>query len=64
MTPDSCGTRSLEDAIEKAREAFAHDEMHRYFVYARNGMYHVATREDIDTKGKYAGYPTLFSTFQ
>jgi hypothetical protein len=64
MTLDSCGSPSLEDAIEEARQEFAHDKMHRYVVYDGNSMYHVATLEDIDIKDKYAGYPTLFSTFQ
>ena len=57
-------TQHLEGTIEKARACFADDKMHRYVVCDVTGVYRVATLEDVDMDGKYADYPTAFSTFQ
>jgi len=57
-------TKSLKDAIEKARVRFADDQMHRYVVVDTNGVYHIVTLEDVSIGGRYARYPTVFSTFQ
>lgn len=61
---DGNETKSLKDAIEKARVNFAGDQRHRYVVVDTDGVYHVATLEDVSISGRYAGYPTVFSTFQ
>jgi hypothetical protein len=64
MATDGNETKSLEDAIERARAEFANDKMHRYVVCDANGVYRVATLGDVALEGRYAGYPTAFSTFQ
>ncbi|MDY6950672.1 MAG: hypothetical protein SWE60_04105 [Thermodesulfobacteriota bacterium] len=64
MVMQSNETKSLNDAIEKARGSFAGDQMHRYVVVDSNGVYHIVTLEDVSIGGRYASYPTVFSTFQ
>ncbi|MDY6836349.1 MAG: hypothetical protein SWH78_00115 [Thermodesulfobacteriota bacterium] len=61
---DGNETKSLIDAIQKAKTGFATDQMHRYVVVDSNGVYHVVTLKEISIGGKYASYPTVFSTFQ